>query len=230
MRSSKTPIRTVACVVGLGLMFVQAALAADKQPIRFNAADQAAAKARAGEGQRPWHRLEGRREEARSDTRRPLHVQALGPRAHRRRQVRVQDARGAITSSRTSSRRRRWSPPIGAAVENTSFMACARNVVMNTDDANVKFVSFNEGRVPEARAVRHPVSHSSPTTARAGTPCVSSWTSSCSVKAGARSRSSSRGRTQTGPRGCRRAHWRSSWSGGSPPEGRISAPRQPRSA
>ena len=45
MRSSKTPIRTVACVVGLGLMFVQAALAADKQPIRFNAADQAAAKA-----------------------------------------------------------------------------------------------------------------------------------------------------------------------------------------
>lgn len=45
MRSSKTPIRTVACVVGLGLMFVQAALAAEKQPIRFNASDQAAAKA-----------------------------------------------------------------------------------------------------------------------------------------------------------------------------------------
>ena len=45
MRSSKTQIRTVACVVGLGLMFVQAAIAADKQPIKFNAADQAAAKA-----------------------------------------------------------------------------------------------------------------------------------------------------------------------------------------
>jgi hypothetical protein len=45
MRSSKTPIRTVACVVGLGLMFVQAAFAADKQPVKFNAADQAAAKA-----------------------------------------------------------------------------------------------------------------------------------------------------------------------------------------
>ena len=45
MRSSKKPIRTVACVAGLGLVFVQAALAVDKQPIRFNAADQAAAKA-----------------------------------------------------------------------------------------------------------------------------------------------------------------------------------------
>ena len=32
MRSSKTPIRTVACVVGLGLMFVQAALAAYRNP------------------------------------------------------------------------------------------------------------------------------------------------------------------------------------------------------
>jgi hypothetical protein len=42
---SKTPVRTVACAIGLSLMFVQAALAADKQPIRFNAADQAAAKA-----------------------------------------------------------------------------------------------------------------------------------------------------------------------------------------
>lgn len=45
MSSSKTPIRTVACVAGLGLVLVQVALAADKQPIKFNASDQAAAKA-----------------------------------------------------------------------------------------------------------------------------------------------------------------------------------------
>ena len=45
MRSSKTPIRAVACVVGLGLVLAQAALAADAQPISFNASDQAAAKA-----------------------------------------------------------------------------------------------------------------------------------------------------------------------------------------
>ena len=45
MSSSKTLIRSFACAVALGLVFVQAALAADKQPIRFNASDQAAAKA-----------------------------------------------------------------------------------------------------------------------------------------------------------------------------------------
>jgi hypothetical protein len=41
MRSSKTPIRTVACVIRLGLVLVQAAFAGEKQPIKFNA-DQAA--------------------------------------------------------------------------------------------------------------------------------------------------------------------------------------------
>jgi hypothetical protein len=45
MSLSNTPIRTVVCVVGLGLALVQTALAAETRPIRFNAADQAAAKA-----------------------------------------------------------------------------------------------------------------------------------------------------------------------------------------
>ena len=45
MTSSKTSIRRVACVVGLGLVLVQAALAADTRQIRFNTVDQAAAKA-----------------------------------------------------------------------------------------------------------------------------------------------------------------------------------------
>ena len=44
MSSSKRSIRAVACVAGLGLIFAQAALAVE-QPTRFNAADQAAAKA-----------------------------------------------------------------------------------------------------------------------------------------------------------------------------------------
>jgi len=34
MRSSKTPIRAVACVAGLGLVLVQTALAVEKQPVR----------------------------------------------------------------------------------------------------------------------------------------------------------------------------------------------------
>jgi hypothetical protein len=38
MRSSKTPTRTVACVAGLGLVLVQAALAVEKPPIRLSAA------------------------------------------------------------------------------------------------------------------------------------------------------------------------------------------------
>ena len=98
MRSSKTPIRTVACVIGLGLVLVQAAFAGEKQPIRFNAADQAAAKAVTLKAADLGPRLEGRREEARPDTRTiRLHVQALRPRSHRGREVRVQaGGRGSV--------------------------------------------------------------------------------------------------------------------------------------
>ena len=103
MRSSKTPIRTVACVIGLGLMFVQAAFAGEKQPIRFNAADQAAAKAvtlKAADLGPGW---KGGAKKPDLHDRSRLHVQALRPRSHRRREVRVQaGGRGASLTSESN--------------------------------------------------------------------------------------------------------------------------------
>ena len=44
MSLSNTPLRVVAAVVGLSLVLIQAALAGEQQPVRFNPVDQAAAK------------------------------------------------------------------------------------------------------------------------------------------------------------------------------------------
>jgi hypothetical protein len=149
MRSSKTPIRTVACVVGLGLMFVQAALAADKQPIRFNAGDQAAAKAVT------------------------LKAADLGPswKGGAKKPDLTPDADCAYKRSDlvlTGAAKSEFKTP-GASVTsesnvlqsaamvgvewrrsfaNSTYMACARKIVMNTEEAKVKFVSFKKIAFP----------------------------------------------------------------------------------
>ena len=119
MRSSKTPIRTVACVVGLGLMFVQAALAADKQPIRFNAADQAAAKAvtlKAADLGPGW-KGGPKKPDLSQDDKCVTKVSDLvitGAASSK-----FQGPGVSSPPSRRSSSRRQWSPPIGSAASAT---------------------------------------------------------------------------------------------------------------
>jgi hypothetical protein len=150
MRSSKTPIRTVACVVGLGLMFVQAALAADKQPIRFNAADQAAAKAvtlKAADLGPGWKGGPKKPDLSQDD----------------KCVTKVSDLviTGAASSkfqgpgvSITTESEILQSPSMVAAdwqrsVGNAGVMACIRSELMKSDEAGVTMVSFKRVAFPK---------------------------------------------------------------------------------
>jgi hypothetical protein len=150
MRSSKTPIRTVACAVGLGLMFVQAALAADKQPIRFNAADQAAAKAvtlKAADFGPGW----------KGGPKKP----DLTPDDKCATKVSDLVITGAASSkfqgpgvSVTTESEVLQSPAMVAAdwqrsVGNAGVLACIRSELMRTDEAGVTMVSFKRVAFPK---------------------------------------------------------------------------------
>ena len=150
MRSSKTPIRTVACVVGLGLMFVQAAFAADKQPIRFNAADQAAAKAVTLKAADLGPGLKG-------GPKKP----DLSPEDKCATKVSDLVITGAASSkfqgpgvSVTTESEVLQSPSMVAtdwrrSVGNASVMACIRSELMKTDEAGVTMVSFKRVAFPK---------------------------------------------------------------------------------
>jgi hypothetical protein len=150
MRSSKTPIRSVACVVGLGLMFVQAALAADKLPTRFNAADQAAAKAvtlKAADLGPGWKGGAKKPDLTNDDTC----------------ATKVSDLliTGAASSkfdgpgvSVTTESEVLQSPAMVAAdwrrsVGNAGAMACVGRELMKTKEAGVRFVSFKKLAFPK---------------------------------------------------------------------------------
>ena len=150
MRSSKTQIRTVACIVGLGLMFVQAALAADKQPIRFNAADQAAAKAvlvKANDLGTGWQGG-AKKPDLTPDADCTFKRSDLVLTGAAKSEFKTQGA--SITSESNILQ-----TPAMVAAEwrrsfgSSSYMACARKVVMNSDAANVKFVSFKNVAFPK---------------------------------------------------------------------------------
>lgn len=150
MRPSKTPIRSVACVVGLGLMFVQAALAAEKQPIRFNAADQAAAKAVTlkmadiGPGWKGGAKQPDLNPDSPCTTKRSDLVLTGAARS----EFKTQGA--AITSESNVLQ----SPAMVTAdwtrtVQNATFMACTRSAYMKSDEASVKVVSFTKLAFPK---------------------------------------------------------------------------------
>ena len=150
MRSSKTQIRTVACIVGLGLMFVQAALAADKQPIKFNAADQAAAKAvlvKANDLGTGWQGG-AKKPDLTPDADCTFKRSDLVLTGAAKSEFKTQGA--SITSESNILQ-----TPAMVAAEwrrsfgSSSYMACARKVVMNSDAANVKFVSFKNVAFPK---------------------------------------------------------------------------------
>lgn len=150
MRSSKTPIRTVACVVGLGLMFVQAALAADKQPIRFNAADQAAAKAvtlKAADLGAGW-KGGPKKPDLSQDDKCPTKVSDLvitgaasskfqGPGVSVTTESEILQSPSMVATD--------WLRSIG----NAGVMACIRSEFMKTDEAGVTMVSFKRVAFPK---------------------------------------------------------------------------------
>jgi hypothetical protein len=149
MRSSKTPIRTVACVVGLGLMFVQAALAADKQPIRFNAADQAAAKAvtlKAADLGPGW-KGGPKKPDLSQDDKCVTKVSDLvitgaasskfqGPGVSVTTESEVLQSPSMVASD--------WQRSVG----NAGVMACIRSELMKSDEAGVTMVSFKRVAFP----------------------------------------------------------------------------------
>jgi hypothetical protein len=145
MRSSSNSRRVVACVIGLGLVFVQAALAADKQPIKFNAADQAAAKSvtvKAADLSAVW-KGGAKKPDLTPDDDCSYKRSDLVLTGAAKSEFKMQGA--SITSESNVLQ----SPAMVAAewrrsFGNSSYMACARKVVMDTDDANVKFVSFKK--------------------------------------------------------------------------------------
>ena len=150
MRSSKTKIRTVACIVALGLMFVQAAIAADKQPIKFNAADQAAAKAvlvKANDLGAGWQGG-AKKPDLTPDADCAFKRSDLVLTGAAKSEFKTQ---GAMVTSESNILQ---SPAMVAAEWRRSFgsstyMACARKVVMNSNEANVKFVSFTKVAFPK---------------------------------------------------------------------------------
>jgi hypothetical protein len=150
MRSSGNSLRVVACVIGLGLVFVQAALAADKQPIRFNAADQAAAKAvtvKAADLSAVW-KGGAKKPDLTPDDDCSYKRSDLVLTGAAKSEFKMQGA--SITSESNVLQ----SPAMVAAEWRRSFgsstyMACARKVVMDTDEANVKFVSFKKIAFPK---------------------------------------------------------------------------------
>jgi len=158
MRSSKTPVRTVACVIGLSLMFVQAALAADKQPIRFNSADQAAAKAatlKAADLGAGW-KGGAKKPDLTPEEDCPTKVSDLVITGVAESKFDVQGV--SVTSQSVVLQSRAmvatdWQRTVG----NAAFMACGRAVLMKRDDPKVRFVSFTKAAFPKLtpRAVRY---------------------------------------------------------------------------
>ena len=152
MRLSKTPIRTVACVIGLGLMFVQAAFAGEKQPIRFNAADQAAAKAvtlKAADLGPAW-KGGAKKPDLTTDHDCTFKRSDLVLTGAAKSEFKLEAAGASLTSE---SNVLQIPAMVGAewrrSFGNSSYMACARKVVMNTDDPKVKFVSFKKIAFPK---------------------------------------------------------------------------------
>ena len=150
MRSSKTPIRTVACVVGLGLMFVQAALAADKQPIRYNAADQVAAKAatlRAADLGPGWKGGAQKPDLTKDDTCASKVSDLVVTGAAR---SKFQGPGVSVTSESevlesASMVAADWRRSVG----NSRMMACVGRELMKTEEAGVTFVSFKKVAFPK---------------------------------------------------------------------------------
>lgn len=150
MRSSKSPIRTVACVVGLGLMFVQAALGADKQPTRFNAADQAAAKAvtlKAADLGPGW-KGGPKKPDLSQDDKCPTKVSDLvitgaasskfqGPGVSVTTESEVLQSPSMVATD--------WRRSIG----NAGVMACIRSEFIKADEAGVTVVSFKRVAFPK---------------------------------------------------------------------------------
>jgi hypothetical protein len=150
MSSSPTSIRTVACVAALGLVFVQAALGVEKQPVRYNAADQAAAKAVTvkaadlGPGWKGGAKKPDLTPDADCPTKRSDLVLTGAAKSEFK-------AQGAMISSESNVLQ---TPGMVAAEWRRSFgsstyTACARKVVANTGEANVKFVSFKKVAFPK---------------------------------------------------------------------------------
>jgi hypothetical protein len=149
MSSLNTPIRAVACVVGLGLMSVGAAVAADVQPTKFNAADQAAAKAvtlKAADLGPGWTGG-ARKPNLTPDSTCPIKVSDLVLTGAAKSQF---EADGAMVTSESHILQ---SPAMVAAewrrsVGNEAFMAaCARKEVAG--EADVRFVSFKKLPFPK---------------------------------------------------------------------------------
>jgi hypothetical protein len=150
MRSSKTPIRTVACVIGLGLVLVQAAFAGENQPIKFNASDQAAAKAltlKMGDLGAGW-KGGATKPQLNPDNPCTMKRSDLVLTGAARSEFKTQGA--TITSESNILQ----SPTMVSAdwqrtVENATFMACTRGVYMKSTEANVKVVSFTKLAFPK---------------------------------------------------------------------------------
>jgi hypothetical protein len=150
MRSSKRPIRTVACAAALGLLLVQAALAAEKQPIRFTAADQAAAKAvtlKAADLGAGW-KGGAAKPDLTPDDDCPIKRSDLVLTGAAKSEFKTP---GASISSESNVLQTpamvaaEWRRSFGMA----SYTACARKVVMGTGEANVKVVSFKKVAFPK---------------------------------------------------------------------------------
>ena len=158
MRSSRNSVRVVACVIALGLVFVQAALAADKQPIRFNAADQAAAKAatlKAADLGPGW-KGGPKKPDLTPDEECPTKVSDLVITGAAKSTF---DGAGVSIVSESEVLQ---SPAMVAAdwkrsVGNARFIACLRSELKKRDDANIKLVSFTKIAFPKLtqRAVRY---------------------------------------------------------------------------
>ncbi|MDX6438580.1 MAG: hypothetical protein QOF45_1163 [Gaiellaceae bacterium] len=150
MRSSKTPIRTVACVVGLGLMFVQAAFAAETQPIRFNAADQTAAKAvmlKAADLGAGWKGGATKPDLTPDDACAMKRSDLVLTGAARSEFT----APGAMVSSESNVLQ---SPGMVAtewrrSTGNAAYMACIRKEYLTADEPNVKVISFKPAAFPK---------------------------------------------------------------------------------
>lgn len=149
MSSSNTSVRAVACVVGLGFVLAQAALAAETRPMKFNAADQAAAKAvtlKAADLGSGWTGG-AKKPNLAPDSLCPMKVSDL---------VLTGAARSEFESDAamvTSESNILQSPAMVAAewrrsVGNSGFMvACARKEV--AEEPNVRFVSFKKLAFPK---------------------------------------------------------------------------------
>ncbi len=150
MRSSRNSVRVVACVAGLGLVFVQAALAVERQPVRFNGADQAAAKAltlKAADIGPGW-KGGAKQPDLNPDSPCAMKRSDLVLTGAARSEFKTQGA--AITSESNVLQ----SPAMVTAewqrsIHSATFMACARRAYMKSDEANVKVVSFTKLAFPK---------------------------------------------------------------------------------